>query len=203
MGECRWCSVRCEVKLEDEMRKVILGIAIVAACAGSLHAQDLGQAAAKEKERRAKIGASAKPLTEDDLKEAGRKRAKEGTPSSGGSPSASPSPGGNGAALKAKDPDPAADAGGSEDSKKARAAVYKARLEAANAQLKRAEDELKAAQAVRDKVNTHPNLYVAGSIDDATAILEVAKKHVEQARRVRDDIEDEARREGIPPGYLR
>ena len=121
----------------------VLGIAIVAVGAGRLRAQDLGQAAAKEKERRAKIGGSSKPLTEDDLKEAGRKRAKE---------AASPAPGGSGAAVKAKDPDTAADAGGS---------------------------------------------------DDATAILAVAKKHVEEARRVRDDIEVEARREGIPPGYLR
>ncbi len=172
----------------------VLGIAIVAVGAGRLRAQDLGQAAAKEKERRAKIGGSSKPLTEDDLKEAGRKRARE---------AASPAPGGSGAAVKAKDPDTAADAGGSDDARKARGAVYKARLETANAQLKRAEDELAAAQAVRDKVDVHSGLYVTGSIDDATAILAVAKKHVEEARRVRDDIEVEARREGIPPGYLR
>ncbi len=39
------------------------------------------------------------------------------------------------------------------------------------------------------------------SVETARSLLEAAKTRVERLRRQRDDIEDAARREGIPPGY--
>ena len=44
------------------------------------HGQGLGEAAAKEKERRAKIRSSGESFTDSDLKDAGAKRAREGSP---------------------------------------------------------------------------------------------------------------------------
>jgi len=40
-------------------------------------------------------------------------------------------------------------------------------------------------------------------IELATARLETTRKEVARLRQQRDDIENAARREGIPPGYMR
>jgi hypothetical protein len=40
-------------------------------------------------------------------------------------------------------------------------------------------------------------------LEQAAAHLETARKDVARLRQQRDDIEEAARREGIPPGYMR
>jgi hypothetical protein len=180
-------------------------IAILVACGGSVHGQSLSEVAAKEKERRVKTGSSAKSYTDSDLRDAADKRAKEGGSSSGDIPPPSIAQ-----ATSEVTPGPpvAQDAAGSTDSsqsdasKKARGADYKARLVAVNGQLKNAEDYLSAAERDWHMVSMHPWQLVAAH-DKVRARLESAKKTVQRLRSQRDDIEDAARREGIPPGYLR
>jgi hypothetical protein len=183
------------------MRSVrLLMIAILVACGGSVQSQSLAEVAAKEKERRAKIGASAKTFTDADLRDAASKRAKEGSdhPSSV-APTRSDS-----AAEFPVAPDSSDSTGSSpsDASKKARGAEYKAGLDATNTYLKQAEENLRAAEKDCNLVNSHP-WELAAAFDKARSRLEAAKKTVERLRRQRDDIEEAARREGIPPGYLR
>jgi hypothetical protein len=102
----------------------------------------------------------------------------------------------------AQDASDSSDSSASEASKKVRGAEYKARLDATNIYLKQAEENLRAAEKEWDMVSSHP-WELAHAFDKARSRLEAAKKQVELLRRQRDDIEDAARRESIPPGYLR
>lgn len=183
----------------------LLIIAILVAWGGSVHGQSLSEVAAKEKERRGKTGRSAKSYTEADLRDAADKRAKEG-----GSSSTDVPPPSIGKATGEVTPELSVtqDAAGPTDSsqsdasKKARGADYKARLAAVNAQLKYAEEHLSAAEKDWHMVNMHP-WQLAAAYEKVRARLEAAKKTVQHIRTLRDDTEDAARREGIPPGYLR
>jgi chromosome segregation ATPase len=96
----------------------------------------------------------------------------------------------------------ATDSGTSAASKKSRGAEYKARLDATNVDLKQAEEKLRAAENDWNMAEHHP-WEMASTFEQARSRFEAAKKSVELLRRQRDDIEDAARREGIPPGYLR
>jgi hypothetical protein len=180
------------------MRTCLLTIAILVACAGSVQSQSLGEVAAKEKERRAKTGGSAKSFTDSDLRDAALKRAREGNASSSG---AAPLPSSVEGPV-AQDASDSSDSSASEASKKVRGAEYKARLDATNAYLKQAEEEFKVAEKQWIMVSDHSWTF-AGFFDRARSRFEAAKKQVELLRRQRDDIEDAARRESIPPGYLR
>lgn len=183
----------------------VLMIAILVACGESVQSQSLGEVAAKEKERRAKTGGSAKSFTDSDLRDAANKRAREGNPSSGSNlpPSVAPTRSDSSAGPPvAQDSSGSTDSSPSEASKKARGAEYKARLDATNIYLKQAEENLKAAEKDWNFVSSHP-WELASWSDQARSRFEAAKKSVELLRRQRDDIEDAARREGIPPGYLR
>ena len=183
----------------------LLMIAILVAWGGSVQSQSLAEVAAKEKERRAKTGGSAKSFTDADLRDAASKRAREGNPSSGNTPPPSVAPtrsdssAGQPAALDASD---STDSSTSAASKRARGAEYKAGLDATNVDLKRAEEKLRAAENDWNIAEHHP-WEMASTFEQARSRLEAAKKSVELLRRQRDDIEDAARREGIPPGYMR
>jgi hypothetical protein len=183
----------------------ILMIAILIAAAHDVRSQSLGEAAAKEKERRAKIEKSpktSKTLTESDLQEAGNKRAREGSPSSAVSPS--PATAVAKATPPSPDPSVASDANTIGESKKARAAELRARMAETIPALKKAEEDLKLAEDNWRMVNGNP--FVAnrslgvdadGSVDSARALLDKAQKRVAALKQQRDDIDDTARREGI------
>jgi hypothetical protein len=183
----------------------LLMIAILVACGGSVHGQSLSEVAAKEKERRVKSGGSGKSYTDSDLRDAADKRAKEGGSSSSdirppsivqATSDANPWP------PVAEDSTSSTDSSQSDATRKARGADYKARLAALNAQLRDAEEYLSAAEKDWHMVNMHP-WQLAASYEKVRARLEAAKKTVQRIRSLRDDMEDAARREGIPPGYLR
>jgi hypothetical protein len=182
----------------------LLIIAILLAWGTSAQSQSLAELAAKEKERRAKTGGSAKSFTDADLRDAASKRAREGTRSPGSTAPASAAP----TRSDSSPGPPAAPDSDSTDSsaslapKKARGAEYKARLDAANVALEHAEEELRTAESDWNIAEHHP-WEMAFVFDQTRSRFEAAKKRVEQLRRERDDIEDAARREGIPPGYLR
>jgi hypothetical protein len=185
------------------MRLVLAWIAIVVALASDVRGQGLGDAAAKENERRARIDKSSKTFTESDLQEAGHKRAREGSPSS------APSPPSQTAAAKpaTPSPDPSAspDADTSAGDKRARAAELRARMARALASLERAEKDLALAEDNWRMVSDNPFVVnrarwvdVETSLAKARALLDRAKSRVEALRQERDDIDDAARREGIP-----
>ena len=90
----------------------------------------------------------------------------------------------------------------SDDSKKSRGAEYKVRLAEAETYLKQAEGYVRVAQENWDFVNGHTNSSTI-SLNYARSLLAAAKEEAARRRKLRDDIEDAARREGIPPGYLR
>ena len=183
----------------------LLMIAGLVACGGIIQGQSLGEVATKESERRARAGGSRKAFTDSDLRDAARKRAREGSPSPPTNPPPSAAPTGSDSAARppvAQDSIASADSSTSEGSKKSRGAEYKARLDATNVDLTQAEDELKTAERDWNYVRSHPWELVAWT-DQVRSRFETAKKRAELLRRQRDDIEDAARREGIPPGYLR
>jgi hypothetical protein len=183
----------------------LLTIATLVACGGSVQSQSLAEVAAKEKERRAKTGGSAKSFTDSVLRDAASMRSREGNSSSGNNlpPTVAPTGSDSSSGLPATpDSRGSTDSSSSEASKKSRGAEYKARLEATNVYLKQAEENLKAAEKDWNMVNNHP-WELASAFESARSRFEAAKKSVELLRRQRDDIEDAARHEGIPPGYLR
>lgn len=183
----------------------MLMIAILLACGRSVQSQSLGEVAAKENERRAKTGGSKKSFTDSDLRDAARKRAREGSPSPPTNPPPSAAPTGSDSAARppvAQDSSASTDSSTSEASKKSRGAEYKARLDATNVDLTQAEEELRTAERDWNYVRSHP-WELAAWTDQVRSRFETAKKRAELLRRQRDDIEDAVRREGIPPGYLR
>ena len=176
------------------MRTPALLIAILLSAGALVHGQGLGEAAAKEKERRAKIHGSGPSFTDSDLQGAGANRER---------PTASPKP----AAAKdgahtavAATSDVASDSVAVESAKKARGLELKTRLAAVNLDLTAAEARLKEAQRQWDAVYMRS---VGYPLEQAAAHLEKARNDVGRLTRERDDIEDTARREGIPPGYMR
>ena len=184
-----------------EMLTRLVMIAVLVAGAESVMGQSLAEVAAKEKERRARAGGSAKTFTDSDLQDAALKRARE-NPSSAGKPAPSPATGSDSPVVPpaTQDPSGPTDSSVSEASKRARGAEYKAQLDATNATLKRAEERLRAVEEDWRMVNNHP-WALAAAFERVRSRLEAARKDVELLRRERDDIEDAARREGIPPGY--
>jgi hypothetical protein len=159
----------------------LLMIAILVACGGGVQSQSLGEVAAKEKERRANTGGSAKSFTDADLRDAASKRAREGNPSPGNDvpPSVAPTRSDSSAM-----PPAAPDSSGPTDSSASEAA-------------KKAEENPKAAERDWNYVSSHP-WERAFQYEGARSRFETAKKRVELLRRQRDDIEDAARRERIP-----
>jgi len=186
------------------MPRRLMMAAILVVWGASAHGQSLADVAAKEKERRAKTGGAAKSYTDADLQEAAGQRAKEGAPAPGASPSPSPSPAGTNAhaAGPAKPAPSAAPEPDPQEAKKARGAELKARLDETNAELAQAEEAYRAAKADWDMVNDHPWM-LAPNEPTVRFKFEAATRRVEQLRGLRDAIEDTARREHIPPGYLR
>ena len=69
-----------------------------------------------------------------------------------------------------------------------------------NLDLTAAEARLKEAQRQWDAVYMRS---VGYPLEQAAAHLEKARNDVGRLTRERDEIEDTARREGIPPGYMR
>ena len=183
-------------------------VAVVAASAG---AQGLGDAAAREKQRRAKAGTEdATVVTEKDLAKYADERA-EASEATGevtaavevpraASPRSEESPASDSSSSDSTFPDrPASsdpDAG-----KRVLADEYKRGLAAAEAALKDAEAELAAANAQWDTVKGH--LSHSDGYAEARHRLERAQARVQQARQQRDSIADAARRARIPPGWLR
>jgi hypothetical protein len=173
----------------------------------STAAQGLGDAAAQEKQRRAKAGAktAGKVVTEKDLDKYAGEKPQESEQT--GSPTAAPESPQDAAELPAvvtppRTPDSESGREPDADShKKARAAEYKKRLAEAETMVADAEKRLAEAEERWRVVGNH-----TASLSEAEperGRVEQARRAAEEARRHRDALADGARREGIPPGWLR
>ena len=179
------------------MRTPALVIAILVSGGTLVQGQSLGEAAAKEKERRAKIHGSGKSFSDSDLQEGAAKREREGPVPSSPKPPATKDGAHTSAAATSDDANTSATV---ESAKKARGLELKTRLAGVNADLSAAQGRLKEAERQWDAVYMR---LVGYPLEQAAAHLETARKDVSRLTRERDEIEDTARREGIPPGYMR
>jgi hypothetical protein len=168
----------------------------------------LAEVARKEAERRKNIKESGKVITTKDLPESARRPAE--APASGGGTSAqgngTPAAAG-GAAKPAAGAPAAADAGGSGKDE----AYWRARLKTAQDGLARAETFADALQSringlTTDFVNRddpYQRAKVGEDRQKALAELEKVKAEILNFRKQLDDIQEEARKAGVPPGWLR
>lgn len=181
------------------LRRTIGFLAVVGLASGPCLAQGLGDAAAREKQKRAKGGKASTPVVTDEglQKYAGERPMIEASSSSGSQ--AAP------AEEATSEEPPTSTSSSNEDPdalKKQRAAEYKERLAVAREQVAEAEANLKEAEEWLQK---H---YGGATMDSATVAvsrsqIESARRKLDVARQYETDLLDAARRERIPPGWLR
>jgi hypothetical protein len=162
----------------------------------AVNAQSLADAARKEKERREKAGATTAPsFTDEDLK-------KEGASSE--SPKSGPSPAPRASSTRAP-------ADHDEAWWRAQAAAKRSAVARAEAEVKRYEQLVEEARTgIRqplpiDGVRQVPPRRVATDAEkrSAEAGLAASRLQLAEATKAMDDLEDEARRKQILPGWLR
>jgi hypothetical protein len=173
----------------------------------------LAEVARQEAERRKTVKSTQKVITTKDLPESAR-RAPGAAPSGEAAPAAAPV--GDHSAAPAADPKapdakagakPAAAAGS--DAKDE--AAWRGRMEAAREAVRRNEAFVDALQSrinalTRDFVNRDNPVQRAKIGDDrqkALAELERVRNDIELGKKQIADIEEEARKAGVPPGWLR
>jgi hypothetical protein len=185
---------------------MLVGSLGIPAVAGAQSSPPLAEVARKEAERRKSVTESKKVLTNKDLPESAIKPK--------GAPSAEPgqagaAPGTEGAAAEGQPATAAAAegsaaAGGDE-------AAWRSRISQAREALRRNE---MFAQALQTRINSLTNDFASRddpyqrarlgeerskTIDELAAV----KNDIEQSRKQIADIEEEARKAGIPPGWIR
>jgi hypothetical protein len=184
---------------------VLLTVAVPA------HAQTLGELAKKEQERRKTAPPAAKTYTNDDLKKipAPPPPAAAGDPSKAGDAKkpddASAKPG------DPSKPDAKADASKSTDEKPKDEAYWRNRITAVREEIRRNEmfrdalqvrvNSLSADFAGRD--DPVQRAQIADDRQKAIAELARVNAEIEKGNKTIADIEEEARRAGVPPGWLR
>ena len=194
------------------LRTLVIGAALVAASASvtPLFAQTLGEVAKREEDRRKDIKHPSKVWTNSDLRPAplpSSPPASATTPDSSGSSAAAPSDKGDAASGKADTKDSApADSGDKKDQK-----YWSGRMKSLQAQLD--QDQMNA-DAMQTRINSLTTDFVnrddpaqraqiAKDRDRSLAELDRLKKAVENTKKAISNLEEEARRAGVPPGWLR
>jgi chromosome segregation ATPase len=174
-------------------------LACAAVLLGSMaQGQDLAAVAKKEKERRAKVTKPVKVLTEEDGKEATAKGAGSVTSIE---PSGATTPAGSGAVTT--DPD-------------AQRAAWKARMDNAKNAVTTAENTLAQMEKDLNALRSDMSPVTAADAMDPMRLqkrdqlifklnkdIEAQKAAVVQAKKGVSDVEDAARKSGVPAGWLR
>jgi uncharacterized protein YoxC len=191
--------------------------------------QSLADVARQEEERRKAIKKPSKVYTSDDL----RRNSSGGTPTpvsapgatnespprSSSTPSTSTAPSSNAPATSGStspsggspDGKAAADAPSQEKQEKKDATFWKGRITEARQQLERTQTLAEAMQSRINALNTDfvntddpaKRSVVERDRQRALAELERLKKEIKEAAKSISDIEEEARRGNVPPGWLR
>jgi hypothetical protein len=170
----------------------------------------LAEVARQEAERRKTVKTTQKVITTKDLPESARRAPSPTTPAE-----AAPAAGAPAAEQAPMDPKAASDAkAGAKPDVKADAkdeAAWRARIEQARETVRRNEAFAEALQSringlTRDFVNRDNPVQRAKIGEDrqkALAELDRVRNDIERAKKQIADIEEEARKAGVPPGWLR
>ena len=180
--------------------RVLLSLAVVLAMGAAASAQSLADIARQEEARRKAVRTPGKLYTNDSVRP-------EPTPSSGGATSTqTPSP-----APEAAAQPPAGDAAPSADTAKKDEAYWKKRMADVRSALDRSQT---FADALQSRVNALTNDFVArddpaqraqiaADRDKALAELDRVKKEITTSQKAITDTQDEARKAGVPAGWVR
>lgn len=208
------------------MRQLAFGVVVVALVAAGVRAQSLGEAAQKEKQKRASQkaegsasearsgpkGPEKKVYTAEDLDAYAASRPAE-SEAADSAPGDEPPPAAPPSSAKAPGPSGRSPLGLADDSegRAIQERTWRARAETARAAVVLAEKELEAAQRQRNLLGPGP--LPAGPGQDpgewakaanaSDARLAQARSGVEKAKQNLEQLEEEARRAGIPPGWIR
>ena len=177
--------------------RVLFGVALAAALAATASAQSLGELAKKEAERRKAIKSSGKVLTGDSVRSVP-------APSPASVPSPAPAAAGAAPGSAAEKPKPEAD-------RKAQELAWRQRIQGARDSLQRSQ---MFAEALQSRINgltadftarddPAQRAVVANDRQKALAELDRVKNDIVQQTKAIADIQEEARRAGVPPGWLR
>ena len=177
--------------------RMLTGVALAVALAAPASAQSLGDLAKKEEARRKAIKSPGKVLTGDSIRS---------VPAPAPTAPASPPPAGAPATASAatEKPKPEVD-------RKAQELAWRQRIQAARDALQRSQ---MFAEALQSRINgltadftsrddPAQRAVVATDRQKALAELDRVKNEVAQQTKAVADIQEEARRAGVPPGWLR
>jgi hypothetical protein len=179
--------------------RMLTGVALAVALAATASAQTLGDLAKKEEARRKAIKSSGKVLTGDSIRSVPAPAPSVTAPS----PPPAGAPGGTASAATEK-PKPEVD-------RKAQELAWRQRIQAARDALQRSQT---FAEALQSRINgltadftsrddPAQRAVVANDRQKALAELDRVKNDVAQQTKAIADIQEEARRAGVPPGWLR
>ena len=177
--------------------RVLSSIALTVAFAANASAQSLGELAKKEEARRKAIKSSGKVLTGDSIRSVSTPPPTTPVPS----PAAAA---GSGTAAATEKPKPEVD-------RKAQELAWRQRIQAARDGLQRSQ---MFAEALQSRINgltadftarddPAQRAVVANDRQKALAELDRVKNDIAHQTKAIADIQEEARRAGVPPGWLR
>jgi hypothetical protein len=180
---------------------------VMVALAIPVCAQSLGDLAKKEQDRRKTTPAAKKVYTNDDLKKIAAAAGITDAPSAPTDPAKPGEPAAQGGAPKSADGAKAAD----QDKPAANESEWRNRMNAAREALRRNEAFRDALQSringltadftARD--DPYQRAQIADDRQKALAELEHVTKDIASSKKAIDDIEEEARRANVPPGWIR
>ncbi len=185
------------------------GLVLLLALGPAAPGQSLGEAARKEKERREKAGPTGPAFTDEDL----RGYAEGGAVGKPGAGAADKSAARDKASAEKATKEGTARGGngaGDEAYWRGRAKAARAAVEAAEARVAQAEAAAQSAPAgIRQPqpgdalTQVPPSVVTDAARRAAEAALAAARSELERAKKVQADLEEEARRKGVLPGWLR
>ena len=178
--------------------RMLTGMALAVVLAATASAQSLGELAKKEEARRKAIKSPGKVLTGESI------RSVPAPPSPATAPSTPPAGAAGTAPAAAEKPKPEVD-------RKAQELAWRQRIQAARDALQRSQ---MFAEALQSRINgltadftsrddPAQRAVVANDRQKALAELDRVKNDVAQQTKAIADIQEEARRAGVPPGWLR
>ena len=187
----------------------VVALILVGVSAVSAGAQSLGEVARREAERRKTVKAPGKTYTNDQLKSDGRDVAPAPPPADAATSPAAGAAGSGSAKVDAAAPkDPAA--AGSKEAPKDEA-YWRGRLQGEREALSRAQMFADALQSRINGLSTDftarddPAQRAAIAADRQKSLdeLQRVKKDIDQHNKTLTDIQEEARRAGVPAGWVR
>ena len=178
--------------------RLLSAIGLVAAVAMTVSAQSLGELAKKEEARRQAIKKPSKVLTNDSLRSIPTPAAPP--PASVTPPPASSSP----AAASTEKPKP-------EENRKAQETAWRQKMQGARDSLQRSQMFAEALQSRINGLTTDftarddpaQRAVIANDRDKALAELDRVKNDITKQTKAIEDLQQEARKAGVPPGWLR